>query len=215
MTVTESQLKALLKMKRWTPRSGFPPSHAMSDVVYALGSGLFLVTNPIVGEGDLVVEVAWAESNYWAGRAFDNPYRGDLTPTTPQWRPPPSLTFLGRPSHLPFAIVRDFERSRTGPSNVLLVTGHYRMTDGAFLYVSVNGSDRVTYMYASNQPRPGDEPVGIGFMLPEPKRRWFDRLARRSNEARRGSTSPREADSVSRASLVDKPSQARGEAVDQ
>src|SRR6266851_8985602 len=81
------------------------------------------------------------------------------------------------------------------------------MTDGAFLYVSVNGSDRVTYMYASNQPRPDDEPVGIGFMLPEPKRRWFDRLARRSNE---GSTSPREADSVSTASLVDKPSQARG-----
>jgi len=159
-------LAALVKRQRWSPRSTFPPSRPLSDVVFTLGDGLFLITNPLE-PGELVVAVGWAQSDYWAGRAFDNPFRGDLTSPAPKWGPPPSLTFLGRPGSLSFATIRSYERERTGRDNVILVTGDYRHSDGAFLHCSVNGSDGITYMYASNRPKALDEPVAIEFRLPE------------------------------------------------
>ena len=35
------------------------------------------------------------------------------------------------------------------------------MTDGALLYVTVSGTDGVTYVYASNEPAPTKRPVAF------------------------------------------------------
>ncbi len=137
-----------------------------------------MLINPVRGDGDQAYGLGWAESDYWALRAFDGPqFKGDLKHAPPpEWKPPPSLTFLGRPSNLSFKTISDHERERTGPSNVILVTAHYRMVDGAFLSVSVNGADGIHYTYASNDPRPGDEPVAIELRLKEGG--WLKRLFR-------------------------------------
>jgi len=144
-----------------------------------LGKGLFVLINPIREGGDQAYAVGWAESDYWAARAFDGPqFRGDLKhPPQPQWRPAPSLAFLGRPKSLSFKTVRDHELGRT-ENNVTLVTAHYRITDGAFLSVSVNGAG-IIYTYVSTDPQADDEPVALEIGLRETGHRLFDRLFRR------------------------------------
>src|SRR5689334_1427176 len=130
----DKQLRSLLKKPLWTRRHDFPPTRPLDDCVFALGEGLFVLINPVHGDGDHAYGLGWAESDYWALRAFDGPqFKGDLNhPPPPEWKPPPSLTFLGRPASLSFKTIRDHERERTGPGNVTLVTAHYRMVDGAF-----------------------------------------------------------------------------------
>ena len=143
-----------------------------------VGGGLYLITNPLRENGELVVAVGWAESDYWAHRVFELPFRGDLTPPAAQWRPP-SLAFLGRPVNLSFGTITKFEDTLKVPKKVFMVSASYRWTDGAFMCVSVRGNDGLTYMYASNEPQPDDGPVAIEIRLPEAKRGLFDRLLRR------------------------------------
>ena len=178
MSGDANQLQNLVSLPLWTPLSAFPPTRPLGDRVFALGNGLFVLVNPVHGGGDRAYGVGWAESDYWATRAFDGPqFRGKLDdPPPPQWKPPPSLAFLGRPTVLSFKTISDHERGLTGPSNVILVTAHYRMTDGAFLSVSVNGANGIKYTYASNDPRPADQPVALEVGLREAKHRWFDRV---------------------------------------
>jgi len=162
------QLSKLIGVRRWSRRAVFPPSTALTERLFAVGHGLYLITNPRRGDGDPVLSVGWAESDYWARRAWENPpFRGDLTVPPPQWRPAPSLVFLARPASLAFGTICDFEQRQPGARIATLVTGVYRLTDGAFLHCRVSGLYGVSYFYESNDPRPGDEPSAIEFRLPE------------------------------------------------
>jgi hypothetical protein len=162
-------LQSLASKTKWSPREVFPPSSVLTARLFACGGGLYLMTNPKRGEGDPVRAVGWAESDYWARRVWEYPnFRDDdLTPPPPQWRPPPSLVFLGRPESLSLRDIRDFEGAQAGARKATLLSARYRMTDGAFLHCSVNGVDGVTYVYASNDPDPRDEPVAIELKLPD------------------------------------------------
>ena len=51
-----------------------------------------------------------------------------------------------------------------------MVRASYRLTDGAFLYCAIHGANGITYIYASNNPRPRDWPVAIEFRLPDQER---------------------------------------------
>jgi len=166
-------LPTIIRKLRWTPRAAFPPSVTLSmgslgTGIFTCGDGLYLLSNSDYGEGDPVVAVGWAESDYWAKRTWDNPpFRGDLTAPQPEWRPPPSLAFLGRPQPLSYASIRDFEGAQPGARKATLLDATYRMTDGAFLYCTINGAQGITYVYASNHPKPNDEPVALEFQLPD------------------------------------------------
>lgn len=161
-------LASLVTVTRWTPRAAFPPSEEISNRIFSCGKGIYLLTNPRRGEGDPVRGVGWAESDYWARRAWDNPpFTGDLQAPPPQWQPPPSLEFLGRPQRLSFNAVCEYERSRLTAPDPTMVSGYYRLTDGAFLSVRVTGAEGVYYDYAGNEPKPEDLPVAIEVRLPE------------------------------------------------
>lgn len=161
-------LESATKQARWSPRREFGSSVELSERVYALGDGFYLRTNPRRGPDGPVLSVGWAESDYWARRAWDiPPFRGDLSVPPSQWGPVPSLAFLDRPEHLTFQSVCDFERSQPDARKVTMVTGRYRMTDGAFLCVEVSGSNGVTYYFASPGPEQTDLPVAIEVRLPE------------------------------------------------
>lgn len=126
------------------------------------------MSNPNYGQGHPVRAVGWAESDYWAVRAWSlPPFRGDLSIPPAQWKPPPSLTFLGRPESLNFKDIFAFERAQPAARKATLVHASYRMTDGAFLYVNVSGANGVTYLYASSKPAGTDEPVAFEIQLPE------------------------------------------------
>src|SRR5262249_13115881 len=62
--------QGVISKARWSPRSVFPPSRMVSSRIFACGEGLYLLTNPNLGEGDPVRAVGWAESDYWANRVW-------------------------------------------------------------------------------------------------------------------------------------------------
>jgi hypothetical protein len=160
--------RSLVAASRWSPLAAFPQAAALCDRVFSLGNGCYALTNPSRGDGNPVRAVGWAESDYWAARAWANPpYNGTLDPPPPQWQPVPSLAFRGRPEVLCFKKVVDFETLRSGPK-AILVDARYRLTDGAFLFFGVNGSDGLTYIFGSHDPSPEDEPVALEFRLPGP-----------------------------------------------
>jgi len=161
-------LLALISKVRWSPRSVFPPSRPLGGRIFTCGEGWYLMTNPKFGDGDPVRAVGWAQSDYWARRAWEvPPFSEDLVPAPPQWDHVPSLQVVGRPTALSFGNVRNFERAQPGAKTVTLVDARYRMTDGAFLYCAVHGTDGITYIYESNEPGPSDLPVAIEFKLQE------------------------------------------------
>ena len=162
-------LEPFIRRWRWSPRSAFPPSTLLGgDHLFTCGSGVYLVTNSNFGQGDPVLAVGWAESDYWAHRAWDRPpFRGDLHPLPPEWGPPPSLAFLGRPARLGFQALRKFEAAQPGAATVTLVTAGFRFPDGAFLSCEIHAEDGITYFYASPNPKRDDQPVAIEFELPE------------------------------------------------
>jgi hypothetical protein len=128
--------------------------------IFACGEGIYLPTNPNFGEGDPVRAVGWAESDYWAKRVWETPFTGLLDAPTPQWPGPPSLQFLGRPAVLSFAGVLDFEKAQPGARQATLLVATYRVTDGAFLHNTINGTDGITYFYAGD-PLPEDVPEDL------------------------------------------------------
>jgi hypothetical protein len=161
-------LASLLNAPLWTPRAAFPPAHEISDRLFSLGEGFYLMTNPNMGEGDPVRGVGWAESDYWARRAWDNPpFRGHLVDPPAQRSGPPSLEFLGLPERLSFRAVCEFERSRIKGTAVTMVTARYRITDGAMLGVHVTGAKGNMIYEFSTDPKPDELPVAIEFRLPE------------------------------------------------
>ena len=81
---------------------------------------------------------------------------------------PPSLAFLGRPAHLSWSHVHSFEKTQRHGSRFMSEQASYRLTDGAFLYCQINGSDDIRYIYGSHYPKRDDPlPVAIAFRLPE------------------------------------------------
>src|SRR5262245_51119448 len=98
-------LQDLIGKARWSPRAEFPPSRLVGSCTFACGEGIYLVSNPDVGEGDPVYAVGWAMSDYWAENTWE------MWPSTLSDAPeaqhagPPSLGFLGRPEVLSFARV--------------------------------------------------------------------------------------------------------------
>jgi len=162
-------LQDLINKPCWSPRREFPPSRLLSNRIFTSGEGIYLLTNPMFGEGDPVYAVGWAQSDYWAKRAWEVPFSGQLTAPPAQWGGPPSLQFLSRPKLLSFVAVLDFERTRPGAKTVTLFDGSYRFADGAFLYSAIHGTDGLTFIYESNAPNSTDQPVAIEFRLPEYK----------------------------------------------
>jgi hypothetical protein len=160
-------LQSLIGKARWSPRAEFPPSHMIRNRVFACGEGIYLLTNPKFGEGDPVRAVGWAESDYWAQRVWETPFSGPLEAPPAQWRSLPSLRCLGRPEVLSFARVHDFERAQPSARKVTMLVAKYRVTDGAFLHHTINGTDGITYFYASDEPLPEDLPVAFEIRLPE------------------------------------------------
>lgn len=77
--------------------------------------------------------------------------------------------FLGRPEVVSFASVLDFEKAQPGARKATVLVAKYRVTDGAFLHHVINGTDRITYLYASDKLLPEDLPVALGIRLPEHK----------------------------------------------
>ena len=162
-------LQELIGKTRWSPRAEFPPSRMVRNRIFACGEGIYLLTNPNFGEGDPVRAVGWAESDYWAERVWETPFSGQLDALTAQWGDPPSLRFLGRPKVLSFANVHDFEKTQPGARKAIMLVAKYRLSDGAFLHHVINGTDGITYFYASDEPLPEDLPVALEIRLPEHK----------------------------------------------
>jgi hypothetical protein len=167
----QARLQDMVGKWRWSPRTAFPRSNLLNDELFTCGDGLYLMINSRHDGDDPVWAVGWAESDYWARRVWDKPpFAGDLKPLPPQWRPPPSLVFLGRPESLDFETVFRFERARaTKARKAALTDVTFRFTDGGILYYNVNGTDGITYKYGAYDPKPDDEPVAIEFRLPERK----------------------------------------------
>jgi hypothetical protein len=168
----QDRLQRMVSQWRWSPRTAFPQSNVLNGELFSCGGGLYLMINPRRGSDDPVWAVGWAESDYWARRVWEKPpFPGDLNNLPPpQWRPPPSLEFLGRPGSLAFAAVLRFERARANIARrAALADVTFRFTDGGILYYNVNGTDRITYKFASSDPKPDDEPVAIEFRLPQRK----------------------------------------------
>lgn len=160
-------LEPFVSLNRWTPRAMFPPSEHLIDYVFSCGDGYFLRTNPDFGGGDPVYSVGWAESTYWAHRAWAGaPFvrELDLEPPPAQW-PPPSLRPFGRPTDLSFASLRDFEKGQPGARKATLVHATYRFPDGAFVFCQIDGPT-VNYYFGSHKPNATDRPVAIEFKLP-------------------------------------------------
>jgi hypothetical protein len=160
-------LQDVVRKALWSPRAEFPPSNMVSNRIFACGEGLYLLTNPNFGEGDPVRAAGWAGSDYWARRVWETPFSGQLDAPDSQWFGLPSLRFLGRPEDLSFASVLDFEKARPGARKATVLVAKYRTTDGAFLHHAINGTDGITYFYASAEPLPEDLPVGLELELPE------------------------------------------------
>lgn len=166
--VLGADLATLVMKKRWSRRAEFPASSCIDDRLFSCGNGIYLRTNPYFGEGDPVLAIGWAESDYWAIVAWGHPpLPAEDDPPLPSWRPPPSLEFLGRPDALNFDRIRLFEASQPSARTVNLVTGAYRLTDGSFRYCSINGSNGITYIYGTPNPRKDEEPVAVELWLPE------------------------------------------------
>ena len=85
----------------------------------------------------------------------------------PEWGPPPSLAFLGRPARLGFQAVRKFEAAEPGAATVTLVTARFRFPDGAFLSCEIHAEDGITYFFSATNPKRDDQPGAIEFELPE------------------------------------------------
>jgi hypothetical protein len=161
----------LIGRPKWSKRARFPASEALGDCVFACGDGLYLRVNPQRGEGDPVYAVCWADSDYWARRAFSvPPFAGDVTPSAPpasEWGSPPSLVSTGRPASLRLGELVAHERSRNGVKTAALLKARYRLTDGAFLCCELRAQDGVTFVFASTEPALADEPIAIEFRLTE------------------------------------------------
>jgi hypothetical protein len=162
-------LQGLTSKARWSHREEFPPSRMVRKRIFSCGEGIYLLTNPKFGQGDPVRAVGWAESDYWAERVWETPFSGQLRAPTAQWGGPPSLRFLGRPEILSFASVHDFEKAQPAARKATILVAKYRVADGAFLHHVINGTDGVTYFYASDEPLPDDLPVALEIRLPEHK----------------------------------------------
>src|SRR5580658_645293 len=134
----------LANKARWSPRSAFPPSSPIGGRLFSCGAGWYLMTNPKFGDGDPVRAIGWAESDYWAKRIWVvPPFSEQLNPPSPQWDGVPSLQAFGRPEVLSFRNVRDFESTQPGAKTVTLVDASYRLTDGAFLYCAIHGTNGI------------------------------------------------------------------------
>lgn len=138
----------------------------VSSRIFDCGEGIYLLTNPNFGEGDPVRAAGWAESDYWAKRAWETPFSGRLDVPGAQRDGPPSLRFLGRPEILSFATVLDFEKAQPRALVATLLVAKYRVTDGAFLHHAIRGSDGITYFYASDEPLRENLPVALEIRLP-------------------------------------------------
>jgi hypothetical protein len=157
-------LERIARLPRLTPLRDFPPSTSIAKDIHRVGDGIYLVTS--FRDSGAVRAVGWAESDYWACRAWELPFLGDVVFAPSATSRPPSLTFAGRPDDLSFESIVEHERARRGRRELTDVTGVYRMTDGAFLYVELRGTDGITYLFGSTSPQASDSPNAVAFQLP-------------------------------------------------
>jgi|ERR1044071_2286964 hypothetical protein len=151
------------------PLASFPASVAISATVHALGQGMYIRTRRPTP--DLAVSVGWAESDYWAQRVWTSPpFSGDVRLVPPPVYPLPSPAILGLPTVLEYGLILAYERSQPQFS----LTSHaakYRLTDGAFLSLDIDGANRTVYHFGSTKPKRHERPVAIQFRLGNALRR--------------------------------------------
>lgn len=154
----------LIQRKKWSPLASFPPTQHLSEIVYAVGNGFYLLVNNDWGPKDPVGAVVWACSDYWAARIFDSVFNGTAVPP-PELVVPPALVVLGRPKDLTYKSLHNFEATQPKASKATLVTASYRFPDGAFVAHELHGVDGVTYYFGTPNPLPTDLPMAILFSL--------------------------------------------------
>ena len=107
-------LEFLASNRSPTPLASLPPSRRVCERVHACGGGIYLLSSPDSAEHPgQVWAVGWAESDYWAQRAFTVFY-GDLDVPPRQWESLPSLAFLGKLDDLSLASPTSTHRTIDG-----------------------------------------------------------------------------------------------------
>jgi|SRR4026208_256161 len=144
------------------PLSSFGQVRPVSPQVHGLGDGFFVFTRRTDG---LARAVGWAESDYWAERVGNSPFIGEVTPPPPTHeRPTPAS--LGLKTQLEYGAILAHEQVQPH-FTVISYTAKYRMTDGAFLFIELEGENRTHYYFGSTKPKKRDAPVAIVFNLPD------------------------------------------------
>lgn len=147
------------------PLASFGETRTLSPRVHAVGSGLYVMTR----EDNLAYAVCWAESEYWARRVGDLPYTGELVPPFPT-DDLLSAESLGLTAGLEYGAILAHEREQPQFS-VISYHANYRMTDGAFISLEIDGANRTQYHFGSTKPKKHDRPVAIEFKLADTKQR--------------------------------------------
>ena len=173
-------IDALRVLPLLEPLTSFGQTQRVSPRVHAFGDGLFVFTR----EDECAYGVGWAESEYWAQRISQVPFAGELTPPVPTHELP-SPDALGLVTPLAYGAILAHEREQPHFS-MLSYTAEYRMTDGAFLFLEIEGANRTHYHFGTRKPRKHDPPVALVFKLADTLNRLTQRLDEDSHVTLRG-----------------------------
>lgn len=169
-TSRDGLLAAMANVPARSHVSTFPASTHLNDRVHALGAGLYLAATwegLRIGSGatpEAIVAVCWAESDDWARRAFGHVEPEPVDPPPPEYLPPPSLAFMGRPTQLDFASIDAYESTLEGRRGAPSHSTSYTMS-GKFIAHQLRGVD-VIYYFGRPSPRKHDLPSAISIDLP-------------------------------------------------
>jgi hypothetical protein len=153
---------ALRERPRRARLDSFPATVTVTKTVHSLGGGAYVMTKrtrPNEAWG-----VGWAESDYWARRAWETPFSGDPTADPQPEYATPSAADLGLDGDLKYRAILESAGQAPG-FGITSVSAQYRMTDGRFLFVTILGSRDAKYYFGSTSPQDSDRPEAIEFGL--------------------------------------------------
>ncbi|MDR7275143.1 hypothetical protein [Catenuloplanes atrovinosus] len=155
----------LTSLPRWTPASRFGTHHRMTadrrGRLLRVREDVYLMANKAMGAGaddPGVGAVLWARSADAAMLIVTSAIPDSESPDS-ACRPP--AAFLGF-SPVTYERAESYERAHGFP--LLQERVEYRFTDGRFLFFALSRVGR-EYIFASVEPQPEDEPIGIRFEL--------------------------------------------------
>lgn len=162
-------LVAASKLSYLTPRETFEESRHLDGQVFAAGNGLYLMVGDHLGPNEPIHAVFWTKSDFLAvflqgprRTAKDNPFDKSEGP------PAPSLTSLGLPDPLEYAVTLEALRKSRGRREwPPLQSTSYFITDGSLVSHEITDG-RVTIHYERANPRKRDLPIAIYYELQGP-----------------------------------------------